>query len=266
MAVEIVLSLFLSAGLCAGLPTVIWALYSLRRHQDAGGHVSAFIILLILSDIAELLMSPFVNTNFLDGNPCYRFLPCWVLYSVFSVARLGGLHFHQLVVLKGILSLVYPSCSVHFLWCLIFSVTMWIFVICCHFFTFGYTINLIFCVVPVILAIITSVFTIRLSHSSPSPLRHKRPGFSVLAVALFTLVVLYMPCLVLSCVTYPDPFYDSPWATTVVSIMSLRVVTEPLLCVLVCRCNLRCVEPCGSTLHSPTQTAAPQIGSRVYIE
>ncbi|XP_062372019.1 C-type mannose receptor 2-like [Sardina pilchardus] len=120
MTEEIRLSLFLSAGLCAGLPTVIWALYSLRRHQDAGGHVSAFAITLIFSNMMELFSSPFL------------------------VAR------------EWILSLVYPSCSVSFLWSSILSGTVWIFVVSCHFHTVGYTINLILCVVPVVLAIITS--------------------------------------------------------------------------------------------------------------
>lgn len=235
------LPLFLYAGLCTGLPTVIWTFYDLRHHQNAGGTISAFIVSLIISETVELLLSPFLITwlghapNTL-GMPCLGSSSCWVLLSSFAEARLCGLHFHQLVALEGIVYMMYPLSPpphpLDFFFPLMLSLGIFLCVVICNLFSTGYNINLIFCVVPVILALITIVLAFRLPYSSNAPLRRRCPSFTVLAVGLFTLL-LYMPCLVLSLINFPLPFYASPWATTVVPIMSFRLVTEPLLCVLV---------------------------------
>ncbi|XP_041925599.1 uncharacterized protein LOC121689657 [Alosa sapidissima] len=258
MADEIWLSLFLSAGLCVGLPTVIWALYSLRRHQKAGGHVSAFIYSLIASDILELLLSPFLNTCFLQGIPSHDRSPCWMLCFSFAGARICGLHFHQLVAFEGVLFLTYPKPSSHFFGVVFptaLSLSVWIFVSGINGFTTGYIINLIFCVVPVILAIITSVLTFRLPRSSVGLLSHKRSGFKVLRTALSTLIVLYIPCLVIYSMDFPGLDSESSWLNGAVAIMSLRVVTEPLLCVLVCRETYKC------QTHAETETQTHDPGS-----
>lgn len=240
-------SIPLSAGLCLGLPSVTWALFSLKGLKDGGGRISPFIFFLIYSDIMELLLCPFVNTRLLEGTPCHTILTCCSLCVLLAVARLCGLHFHQLVALQGILSLVYPAHTVHFLWSSILGVIVWIFVVTCQFFEVGYICNLIACFVPVTLVLITSILTVKASLAfARSPDRRKFPGFNILAFALSTLV-LYMPCIILSCVNYPDPFYQSSWVPAVVSIMSLRLVTEPLLCVLVCRETKLCWTP-----HPPT--------------
>ena len=167
------MSLFFSASLCAGLPTIVWALYRLRRHQEEGGTVSAFVVSLIFSDILEVVLSPFLNTSLLERGPCS---PCEVLFFSVIGARLCGLHFHQLVALEGILRLTYPHSSSHFFHVFLppaLSLTVWITVISCNFFPIGLFINLIICVVPVILAFITSALTFRLSSSSAGAQRVK---------------------------------------------------------------------------------------------
>src|SRR4029434_1666266 len=166
MAEEIWMSVFFSAGLCAGMPTIVWALYHLRRHQQEGGTVSAFVVSLIFSDIWDLVLSPFLIIWLLQRGPCS---PCEALFFSFVEARLCGLHFHQLVVLEGILCLTYPHSSSHFFNVFLppaLSLTVLITVISCNFFfPIGHIINLIIGVVPVILAFITNALTFRLSSS-----------------------------------------------------------------------------------------------------
>ena len=236
MAEVLLLPVFLYASLCAGLPTIVWALYHLRRHQQEGGTVSAFVVSLIVSDILELVLSPFLNTSLLERGPCS---PCEVLFFSVIGARLCGLHFHQLVALEGILCLTYPHSSSHFFHVFLppaLSLTVWITVISCNFFsTIGYIINVIICVVPVILAFITSALTLRLSSSSAGLLRHKQRSFKVLVTAVFTLVFLYIPGPVIYGMDTYYVNHGSSWVTWVLVVMSLRLVTDPLLCVLVCR-------------------------------
>lgn len=197
MVEEMLLSLSLSACLCLGLPSVIWTLYSLRKYQDAGGTITAFTVAFIGSDVLELVISPFVGTMLLEGYDCNPHLPCWVLYSGLSISRICGLQLHQLVALEGILALVYPQHSVSFFWSSMLSVTVWIFVMISHFFSIGYTINLIFCAVPVTLAIVVNGFIIRLSLLCYGSVRHRHPGLPVVAVSLLILAVVYMPILIL---------------------------------------------------------------------
>ncbi|KAF5884247.1 Uncharacterized protein DAT39_022878, partial [Clarias magur] len=49
-------------GVCVSLSALIWAFYVLYTHQKKGGRISAFIILLIINDLAELLLSAVVAT------------------------------------------------------------------------------------------------------------------------------------------------------------------------------------------------------------
>ncbi|KAI4879402.1 hypothetical protein NFI96_004158, partial [Prochilodus magdalenae] len=57
LAGKIRLSIFLIAGLCGGLPALVWALRVLYGHYKSGGRISALVIMLLLSDLLELLLS-----------------------------------------------------------------------------------------------------------------------------------------------------------------------------------------------------------------
>lgn len=238
MAEELALSLSLSVGLCAGLPTTAWCLLSLRRQRQAGGHISFFVASLLVSNMLEMALSPFVNTRLLERRPClHHRLPCWPLYSAFAEERLCGLHFHQLVALEGVLAAHYRTVTSNF-WgtflTLTVTLSLWVVVISSNFFGFyGYVVNLLLCSLPVVLAVTTTMLTLKVLVSSDGPPVCKRSGLKVLAAALAIFLVLYLPCLVIGCVSFPKPFFDSDWATVAVSVMSLRVVVEPLFCVLV---------------------------------
>ena len=235
------MSLFFSAGLCAGLPTIVWALYRLRRHQEEGGTVSAFLVSLIVSNILELVLNPFLITCFLQRSSCST---RDVLLLSFAEARLCGLHFHQLVALEGILCLTYPHSSSHFFHVFLppaLSLTVWITVISCNFFFIGHIINLIICLVSVILAFITSALTSRLWSLSAGLLM--QPGFKVFVTAMLTLIILYIPCLVIYGMNLLYLRSESSWDNGAVAVMSLRLVTEPVLCVLVCGETLKCQPP-----------------------
>ncbi|KAI4898405.1 hypothetical protein NFI96_009822, partial [Prochilodus magdalenae] len=111
---EIRLSIFLIAGLCAGLPALVWALRVLYGHYKSGGRISALVIMLLLSDLLELLLSPYVVTKLLQDDDCWdSSWTCRLLTSVWSASVIYGLHLQQVVALEAALSSRHPPCSAH---------------------------------------------------------------------------------------------------------------------------------------------------------
>ena len=111
---KIRLSIFLIAGLCGGLPALVWALRVLYGHYKSGGRISALVIMLLLSDLLELLLSPYVVTKLLQDDYCWdSSWTCRLLTSVWSASVIYGLHLQQVVVLEGALSFRHPPCSAH---------------------------------------------------------------------------------------------------------------------------------------------------------
>ncbi len=53
-------SIFIFISLCAGLPALVWSVRDLIHHRKNGHCISAFILLLLLTDSVELLLSPYV--------------------------------------------------------------------------------------------------------------------------------------------------------------------------------------------------------------
>ncbi|KAI4888764.1 hypothetical protein NFI96_009589, partial [Prochilodus magdalenae] len=75
--------IFLIAGLCGGLPALVWGLRVLYGHYKSGGRISALVIMLLLSDLLELLLSPYVVTVLLQDDDCWETSwTCRVLTSV----------------------------------------------------------------------------------------------------------------------------------------------------------------------------------------
>ncbi|KAI4892269.1 hypothetical protein NFI96_008855 [Prochilodus magdalenae] len=108
------LSIFLLAGLCAGLPALVWALRVLYGHYKSGGRISALVIMLLLSDLLELLLSPYVVTKLLQDDDCWdSSWTCRLLTSVWSASVIYGLHLQQVVALEAALSFRHPPCSAH---------------------------------------------------------------------------------------------------------------------------------------------------------
>ncbi|KAI4890624.1 hypothetical protein NFI96_004453 [Prochilodus magdalenae] len=114
LAGKIRLSIFLIAGLCGGLSALVWALRVLCGHYKSGGRISTFIIMLLLSDLLELLLSPYVVTKLLQDDYCWDWnWTCRLLTSVWSALLIYGLHLQQVVALEAALSFRHPPCSAH---------------------------------------------------------------------------------------------------------------------------------------------------------
>ncbi|GAA6111145.1 uncharacterized protein LOC108261589 [Tachysurus ichikawai] len=91
------LSIFLIAGVCAGFPALIWAFSVLYRHYKSGGRTSVFAVFLLLSDLLELILTPFLITYIFKED----FNPCGIFGLLFGARLLGHL-LHQTVALESI--------------------------------------------------------------------------------------------------------------------------------------------------------------------
>lgn len=117
--------------------------------------------------------------------------------------------------------------------------------------------TLTLCVFPLALPVPTCLLTC--SHR-PTCQRQtpKSPGLTIPAVAMVTAYVLYAPCLTLVCVasylipsSCAHPYTVIPEAMWVMAfaVMSLRLIMDPLLCVLVLReTSKRHHRPAGDTV------------------
>lgn len=237
--------IFLIAGLCAGLPALVWAVRSLHQLQPGNGRVSIFIVSLIFSDALELLLIPFLVAGVLE----WVRVPALLLYA-FLAARLCGFYFHQLVALGGLLSLRYPLCASLFssrLISSIISIVLWTCAIILFFYK-GLTFLMFLFGLACVVAIITCCLACKTSGSVSYI--GMNPVLYVIIIALVTLAVLYVPFMSVHCTCIfafgPGCFESPPWIMTL-SIMSMRLITDPLLCVLVRKI------PMATTTHTKRQ-------------
>ncbi|KAL6466700.1 hypothetical protein MHYP_G00245040 [Metynnis hypsauchen] len=106
------LSIFLIAGECVGLPALVWALHVLYGHHKSGGRISALVIMLLLCDLLELLLNPYIVTKLLQDDHCWKTSStCRTFTSLWSGSMICGLHLQQVVALENTLSLRHPHCS-----------------------------------------------------------------------------------------------------------------------------------------------------------
>lgn len=220
------LSIFLITGVCVGFPTLLWVLSVLYRQCKKGGKISAFTIFLLLSDLLELLLNPVLLACMIKRH----FTPCVFLRLVFG-ARLCGYQFHLLLVVESILTQKYPSLAVIFSPNIptILCVFVWILTLLCNVIPNDliYEINVCLCVLPVILCATTYLVTCK-AFSYTNQATDRKPDMLVLSVALFTVIILHVPYLL----TF---FTDFP--IIVDYLVSMRLISEPLLCALVCTEN-----------------------------
>ncbi|KAI4881573.1 hypothetical protein NFI96_009995 [Prochilodus magdalenae] len=93
---KIRLSIFLITGLCWGLPALVWALRVLYGHYKSGGRISALVVILLLSDLLELLLSPYVVTKLLQEDYCWD--SSWTCHVLSSVWYNSEISFHRFPV------------------------------------------------------------------------------------------------------------------------------------------------------------------------
>ncbi len=243
---EIRLCIFLITSVCVGLPALVWAFRLLHLHRKIRGQISAFIVLLLLGDLIHLLVNLYTVTELLirDG---YWF-PGIILQLCSGLSLNGFLH--QLVALEGVLRLKYPLCSARIfslpcyitisILVIVFSIVS-VFIFFMHLFV---TRNISLFSLGTFLAplsLLLVTFTITCKASSTPVSKNTR---SILIVAIVNFVMLYLPFMLVICVYYftMHMFDISWWLVMSLCLMSLRVISDPILCVLVCRGNLRDVQ------------------------
>lgn len=213
-------SIFFFTGVCVGFAAVLWAFSVLYQHHKSGGRISFIAIFLLLSDLLELILSPAL------AYICKGYYPCTFLKLPLFVARLCGHLLHQLLALESILTQKYPSLAVIF--SSTCSITLCIFVcvvaIGCLFVPNRF---IFLSVMSVIVCVVTCTVTCKASPDTKQA-TDRKPGVLVLSVAMFTLIILYVPFF-LNC------FFNLPFMFDV--LVSMRLISEPLLCVLICREN-----------------------------
>ncbi|KAL2078893.1 hypothetical protein ACEWY4_024637 [Coilia grayii] len=242
----------LMTGVCLGLPALGWAFRTLHFFRRAGGHVTPFTTCLLLSDVLELVLLAFLMVEQL--NICdLKVYPCWIWFPVSVGVRLCALHFHQLVALEGILALSFPEC-----WARLsspavavpISVFLWLSALSFYLSPVCIVVNVVLAAVPVVLLVLSFVLTLKTApHVAPRP-------WGILGVAAATLVGVSWP----TCALFFGILSGVVWLHVIFFIMQLRLVTDPLLCVLVWRAASR-------RLHIPSTiiTNAPLSTSRLHI-
>ncbi|KAI4890623.1 hypothetical protein NFI96_004452 [Prochilodus magdalenae] len=265
---KIRLSIFLIAGLCGGLPALVWALRVLYSHCMNGGRISALVIMLLLSDLLELLLSPYIVTKLLQDDDCWdSSWTCRLLTSVWSASMIYGLHLQQFVALESVLSLRHPRCSAHVFFpscSIITSIILFISFFLCEVFKVTF---LLLITLPFLLMItLTSwIVTCRAPpQTSSTPSRTRKPSSAVLAFATSTLILC--GAFITVCTVK-----RVPWDLWVVyyCLMSLRVVTDPVVCVLVYRKDLKLNTPPTHAEHdvglelSEIQSSNPHLAQEV---
>ncbi|XP_058637792.1 uncharacterized protein LOC131543961 isoform X2 [Onychostoma macrolepis] len=235
------LCIFLITSVCVGLPALVWASRLLYLHMKIREQISSFIVLLLLSDLIQLLLTPLmILLMILNWTPgLFQFWPG--LYWC-------GFHLHQLVALEGVLTLKYPLFSARIFSCPCYTI-IFIFV-----FAFSVQSALFFFMEPFVntiillfnigsslvsLSLLAVSFTITGKASSTPVSENTRLVFTV---AVFTFVWLYSPFMLFICVNLIMDGVHTSWFVMCLCLMSLRVISDPILCVLVCRGNLRDVQ------------------------
>lgn len=233
----IILSTLLLIGLAVGSGALVWAGRFLKRHHDEGREVSVIILSLLLTDLLELLVIPIEVTSLLNVLACYRGLNCLAAMMTFGFARQCGYCFHQLVALEGILAFRQPDGATRLStprYAIPVSLFVWIWALVTL--IMGTSTPLVSFLMgevigtgTIVLACIHSILTcMRCSHPD------RKPGNMVNAVALFTLVFLYGPFIVwLSMLLNGILLLDLGFIS--IGIITFRLVTDPVLCVLVCK-------------------------------
>jgi len=243
---EIRLSIFFIAALCVGVPCLIWAFYFVHLQKRTRSRISAFIILLLLCDLLQLLLYIYIVSKLLSFS---FFHGVEIIMLGYFCLKVCGVHLQQLVALEGVLTLKYPLISAHIFSTpcyIIFSIIILIFPVMCALLVFGYPgshgfyLSVGSILAPVCLLVVTGIITCK---APPTPARtpdsDNKPGASLFLVTMVTLVVLYLPCVLLHCVQILFFHVASSWLVICHCLLSLTVISEPLQCVLVCRENLR---------------------------
>ena len=239
----------LITGLCMGLPMLGWAFRSMHFYRRAGGRITHFTVCLLLSDVLELLLLTFLMVEQL--NLCdLKVYPCWIWFPLSVAVRLSALHFHQLVAMEGILALSFPQCWARLSSSAVavpLSVSLWLCALSFYLSPVCIVVNVVLSAVPVVLLVLSLVLTLKTQpHVAPRP-------WPVLGVAAATLVGVSWP----TCALFFGILSGVVWLHVIFFIMQVRLVTDPLLCVLVWRATSRTQSQRSTTSISTSRLHIP---------
>ncbi|KAI4893246.1 hypothetical protein NFI96_024936 [Prochilodus magdalenae] len=226
---EIQLSIFLITGLCVGFPVLIWALRVLYRHCISGGRISALVLMLLLSDLLELLLSPYVVTKLLQKDYCWdSSWTCRILTSLWSALVFYGLHLQQVVALEAALFSRHPPCSAHVFFpsCSIIHLTV------LGFRTFFLPLVSFWKSETISLYSWVPTGELQPQIRLPDPYTATREADSNEVLAFATSTLILYGAFIIICIVMKDP-----WDLLVMffSLLSLIVILDPVVCVLVDR-------------------------------
>lgn len=213
-----------------GVPAVFWALRVLFQHTRCDDiRVSIYTVFLLLTDVVELCLIPIIVVAILIKDSMSSDSKDMIVFAI-DATRLCGLCFHQLVALESILS---SRLSPPF-----HSIPICLTICLCTFFNLIYPLLLLLVAFVlfagvVAVAVYTS-FKALSSHADPATNHTASETKHVLAVAMGTLLLLYTPTFLLICIAHRNPVVDQV-RVAIFCIMSLRLITEPWLCLLACR-------------------------------
>lgn len=214
------LAIFYVAGVCAGVPALLCALRFLYRHHKSTGRISITAVFLLLSDVLEIILCPVHVTYMFQKDS-----KCVLIFKLLFGARLCGHLLHQTVALENI-SQKYPSlanvfsrpCS------MIICIVVFLITIGCIFTEIWHVVSMLVCSLPVPICFISYLLVWKAPQSEQAT--DRKSDALLITVAMFTLVMLYIPF-------FLTVFTDLPFNLD--SLASLRLISDPLLCALVCR-------------------------------
>lgn len=253
-------SIFCITAVCVGLPCLIWAFYSVHLQRKAIGRISAFIILLLLNHLLQLLLYSCLVSYLLSSG--FNYHPGIILLLIVCL-KIAGLHLQPLVALEAALTMKYPMISARLCSrrCYII-ITVFIPVMYALGFIFGGPVVELVCLgltfgsflLPACLLVATGII-IYMPTTTSTSVTDSRPGLMIFTVSLVTLLVLYLPSVILSSVLILNFHLSESWLIMTFCLLSLTVISEPLLCVLVCRQNLSAQTKQTRIEHDSEQTS-----------
>ncbi|XP_062372003.1 uncharacterized protein LOC134059574 [Sardina pilchardus] len=235
-------AIFLSAGVCLGLPLLIWALRRLHVFLRRGGRVTAFVASALLFDFLELVMSSVVVIVLARGVCLITSIKCRLMLFLWLGMQFCGLHFHQLAALEGVLALVNPMLTASWPFVLVTvaaSLLEWVFLVA----YVGAAPHLecpaayiVWFLLAVVLFIATAVLTFL--YQPPEDQRwYRAKKNGRLALAAASLLVVYVPHYFARGILFEhdsekEPEVNEYAMVGCLSMVVLQLVVDPLLCVL----------------------------------
>lgn len=259
-------AIFLITCMCVGLPMSVWALrlvrlYHQRQQPPNSGSCGSsskaswsFVTALLFTDLLEALLSP--------AMVAYLFSPVaqrsGVVFVLFYRVKFCGAHLHQMVALEA--ALVRSSALKRSGRCGVFAVVasaaQATFLLLCLYvddFLHSPGVTFAWLLLAAIPLILTCIITLRCPPFKPdSTGQESGYGYTVLTIAASSFVLLYGPFLafVLAQALSPQAASIEKYVSGLQAAMTvihpavcLRLLTDPLLCVLVIRESLLAKRP-----------------------